>query len=404
MNVHGLIVADEHRPQSRLADAIWYNRAATHFTHGIVPNQLTEFANHETLDVPDACILEVAKTQWRLRTMLRQAFQFSDGTSYHRYALAMRKQKEWRLDDDLPRAWRFVPDVQAMQFEIYDCVHRNKLSEPTCDWLLRQLDSRLGNAEEILEHGAWDNKQHAAWLFGSITGAEQEGHIRVFCTPESLHFRCEKKEDCGRIAYPTDGALQNTWRKQCERSRGIYVHKTLSKDADAMPTPVSIENVDVTRGMDAFGTLDHEQEHAVNAFLGHPSTWIGKPQWQESGLEYCARLAIGDTVKEELIAWSLRYRTNFGRLFLGTHAPYKPVTETRRVLEHAGVQQRELQEYTDEGYRQLTSLLHDSMHAMQCLMSQYPHGIVREMLRLVPIQHWGTTARAVIERKRRPRT
>ncbi len=397
-----MILAGQSSAKVSAADTKWRSLAAKHFHHGITPNELSQFKQGETLgDVPDACWLDIAKTQWTLRSMLRQAFRFTDGTSYHQYSRAMRKQRVWRFDDAHPRMWRFSPDTRAMESEIYGCVQQQGLSESASEWLLAQLDARVENAEHIAEHGTWDSDQHAEWLFGEMTKADQKGRIRVFYTPESIHFRCEKKEDCGRLMYPTDGVLQNVWRQQTESARGVYATRTMPQTCGAIQLPISVENVQVTQGMDSFGTLNHEHEHAVNAYIGHPSTWIGAPIRNESGLEYCARLAIGDIVKEELIAWSLRWRTSYTDLFLGEQASYKPVTEAKRILANAGLQAAELEEFTDEGYRQLTFLLGTPTHALQSLLSQYSHSIIREMLRLIPIQRWGIVAKQLEQRKKR---
>jgi hypothetical protein len=249
VNFNALILAGESHAKIAATDTKWRNLAANHFYHGITPNQLSQFEQSETLDdVPDACWLDIAKTQWKLRSMLRQAFQFTDGTSYHQYSRAMRRQPVWRFEDAHPHMWRFSPDTRAMESEIYGCVRQQGLSESACDWLLAQLDARVENAERIAEHGTWDSDQHTEWLFGEMTKAGQKGRIRVFYTPESIHFRCEKKEDCGRLMYPTDGVLQNAWRQQTESARGVYATRTMPQACGAIPLPISVENVQVTQG------------------------------------------------------------------------------------------------------------------------------------------------------------
>jgi hypothetical protein len=39
--------------------------------------------------------------------------------------------------------------------------------------------------------------------------------------------------------------------------------------------------------------------------------------------------------------------------------------------------------------------------ALQSLLSQYSHSIIREMLRLIPIQRWSTVAKQLEQRKKR---
>lgn len=401
MNFHATLFASQAAAKSQAEDRTWRERAATHFYYGISPNALTDFSPHETLDVPDGALLDVAKTQWTLRQMLHRAFQFTDGTTYEKYTRAMRKQRLWKADERLPRVWRFSPNVQEMESEVYSCVLRNNLSEPSCNWLLRQLHARIQNAATIAEHGMWDSKDHGAWLFGQMTGAAQKGPLRVLSTPESLHFRCENKEDCGRLIYPTNGTLQDAWRKQAESARGVYVSKVMPRTCSSTKTPISVENAAVTQGNESFDTLRHEQEHAINAFVGHPSTWIGAVDRSETGLAHCAFVSVGDTVKEELIAWSLRWRTDYAKLFLGEEAPYKPVKEAGRILTNAGVKSEELEQFTDEGYRLLTTFLRKPVTAMQALMAQYSHGVIREMLRLVPIQRWSSVEQHLRKRSRK---
>ncbi len=369
-----------------------WRSAAERFLSGVRANPIVRYTVGSTCEVATNSLLGVAGMQVRLRHKIESAMRYADGTTYHRYCARMRGKGDWKFHADLPTAPQMYLSKQALVRQIDVETDALELPYQTCSWFQAQYRAVLQQAERLSELGrAFASKNDA--LYGELTGNAPTGKVRALFTPRSIHFRCATKDDCAKLMYPDERtpSLQER-RDEIRTSRGSQRLYKLPATMGGDSVSITAENVEVTAGKDAFGTFDHEQEHALNAFAKHPSTSLGRAPRKESGLEFCARMGVADMVKEECIAWSLRPNVYLPGLFLGTGASYQPVKQSVRHLREANERKALLDIFTLEAGQHLATLVPAAANAVELLMHRYPRDLVREVLRLKPVHEWTAVA------------
>lgn len=367
--------------------------AAEHFLSGIRTNPIVRYSVGSTCEVPADALLHVANMQLELRHRIESSMRYADGTTYSRYCERMRRKDHWKFQSDLPRAPQMFITKQRIAQHVDSEVDNLELPYQTCSWFRAQYQAIMEQAEKLSELGRMFADKHEA-LYGELTGSAPTGRVRALFTPRSIHIRCETKDDCAKLMYPderTPSLLER--RNEIRTSRGSQLLYKLPAKIGNGSVSITAENFEVTGGTQAFDTFDHEQEHALNAFAKHPSTSLGRAPRSEGGLEFCARMGVEDTVKEELIAWSLRPNTHLPGLFLGTQAPYHPVKQSVRRLREAQVKESLLDPFALEAGQHLATLVPHAADAVDSLMRKYPRDLVREILRLKPVHEWAAVAK-----------
>ncbi len=357
---------------------------AGHFEDDAKPNLVT-YPEGAACIIPDERRWDVAAMQVELRAMIERSIRFDDGTQFSRYAQSMRDDKTWKLDEALPMRPKLRMGEKRLNDVLDSRMEAAQLPERTRVWFRTLYGTMLGHARNLADRGR-GLAGRTEWLFGEITKEAPTGKVKTLFTPVSIHFRCEKKVDCARLIYPNPAHQER--RTEAEEWRGAQVVHKLPDSLGGFRVPVSVENFEVTKGNDSFGTFEHEQDHAVNNYFISRNTLLGDAPNRETGLESCARAALACPVKEELLAWSLRPKTDFKGLFLGKGASYTPVKNAARRLRERKVQQEEVDAFIAAADAHLQKLVPGAVRTLDKLMASYSHPAVREILRTLPVHKW----------------